>query len=175
MSSLSHRQESGSTMGTGAYRGVFSKLPLDGASPQGRHLEALQEPGNGAFRDVTEQTGLDKVFMPMGLNFADVDNDGYVDIYLGNGDPTFGSVLPHVLLRNKEGKTFVDITASSGTGELHKGHGVSFADIDNDGDEDILTIIGGAVRADSHMFRLFENPGNANDWIRVHLVGVRTN
>ena len=31
------------------------------------------------------------------------------------------------------------------------------------------------MRADSHMFRLFENPGNANDWIRVHLVGVKTN
>jgi len=138
-------------------------------------LKLYKNLGNGAFRDVTEQTALDKVFMPMGLNFADVDNDGYLDIYLGNGDPTFGSVLPHVLLRNKEGKSFVDITASSGTGELHKGHGVAFADIDNDGDEDILTIVGGAVRADSHMFRLFENPGNANDWIRVHLVGVKTN
>ena len=35
--------------------------------------------GNGAFRDVSEETGLNKVFMPMGANFGDVDNDGYPD------------------------------------------------------------------------------------------------
>jgi len=131
--------------------------------------------GNGAFRDVSAETGMDKVFMPMGLNFADIANDGYLSIYLGNGDPSYSSVVPHVLLRNDGGKKFVDITASSGTGELHKGHGIAFADIDNDGDEDILTIVGGAVRGDAHQFRLFENPGNSNDWLRIHLVGVKTN
>jgi hypothetical protein len=63
----------------------------------------------------------------------------------------------------------------SGTGELHKGHGVVFADIDRDGDEDIITEIGGAVPGDSHAFRLFENPGNGNDWINLKLIGVKTN
>jgi tetratricopeptide (TPR) repeat protein len=138
-------------------------------------LKLYKNLGNGAFRDVTEQVGLDKTFMPMGANFGDVDNDGYLDIYLGNGDPNFSSVLPHVLLRNKEGKSFVDITASSGTGELHKGHAVAFADMGNNGHEDILTVIGGAIRGERHMFRLFENPGNGNDWIRIHLVGVKCN
>src|SRR6516165_6247579 len=131
--------------------------------------------GNGAFRDVTEETGLNKVFMPMGSNFGDVDNDGYPDIYFGTGEPSYAALLPNVLLHNKEGRKFVDITASSGTGELHKGHGVAFADIDNDGDEDILTVIGGATPGDSHAFRLFENPGHGNDWISVRLVGVKAN
>ncbi len=131
--------------------------------------------GNGAFQDVTAQVGLDKVFMPMGSNFGDVDNDGYLDIYLGTGDPSYSSLLPNVLLHNQQGKKFVDITASSGTGELHKGHGVAFADIDNDGDEDILTVIGGATPGDSHAFRLFENPGHGNDWISVRLSGVKAN
>jgi tetratricopeptide (TPR) repeat protein len=131
--------------------------------------------GNGAFRDVTEEVGLNKVFMPMGANFGDVDNDGYPDIYFGTGELSFASLLPNVLLHNKGGKKFVDITTSSGTGELHKGHGVAFADIDNDGDEDLLEVVGGGVPGDTHTFRLFENPGHGNDWISVRLVGVKAN
>jgi hypothetical protein len=138
-------------------------------------LKLYRNLGNGAFQDVTKEVGLDKVFMPMGSNFGDIDNDGYLDIYLGTGDPTYASLVPNVLLHNQGGKKFVDITASSGTGELHKGHGVAFADIDNDGDEDILTVIGGAAPGDSHAFRLFENPGHGNDWIGLRLVGVKSN
>jgi hypothetical protein len=130
---------------------------------------------DGSFRDVTAEVGLDKVFMPMGANFGDVDNDGFLDIYLGTGNPSYGSLVPNVLLRNREGKSFVDITASSGTGELHKGHGIAFADLDNDGDEEIVAEIGGATPGDSHPLRLFENPGHANDWISLRLVGVKSN
>jgi hypothetical protein len=131
--------------------------------------------GNGAFRDVSEETGLNKVFMPMGANFGDVDNDGYLDIRLGTGELSYASLLPNVLLLNKGGKKFVDITTSSGTGELHKGHGVAFADMDNDGDVDLLEVIGGGVPGDPHAFRLFQNPGQGNDWISVRLVGVKAN
>jgi hypothetical protein len=131
--------------------------------------------GNGTFQDVTKEVGLDKVFMPMGSNFGDVNNDGYPDIYLGSGNPSFAAVLPHVLLLNKAGKSFVDITASSGTGELHKGHGIAFADFARGGNEDIIAEIGGAVPSDAHALRLFKNPGNSNDWINVRLVGVKTN
>jgi tetratricopeptide (TPR) repeat protein len=138
-------------------------------------LKLYKNLGDGTFRDVTKETGLDKVFMPMGGNFGDVDNDGYPDIYLGTGSPSYGALLPNVLLRNQEGKSFVDITASSGTGELHKGHGVAMADLGNNGGLDILTSIGGAVPGDGHVFRLFENPGNGNDWIVLRLVGVKAN
>ena len=138
-------------------------------------LKLYRNQGNGAFRDVTKEAGLDEIFMTMGANFGDVDNDGYPDMYLGTGNPSYASLLPNVLLRNKDGKSFVDVTASSGTGELHKGHGVAFADIDNDGDEDIITSIGGAIPGDRHAFRLFENPGNGNDWISLKLVGVKAN
>ena len=131
--------------------------------------------GDGTFKDVTAETGMDKVYMSMGSNFGDIDNDGFLDIYLGNGNPNYASLLPHVLLRNHDGKYFADVTTASGTGELHKGHGVVFADIDRDGDEDILTLTGGAVPGDSHEFRLFENPGNGNDWINLKLIGVKTN
>ncbi|HWC99918.1 MAG TPA: FG-GAP-like repeat-containing protein [Candidatus Sulfopaludibacter sp.] len=138
-------------------------------------LKLYRNLGNGTFRDATRDAGLDKVFMPMGANFGDIDNDGYLDIYLGTGDPTFASLVPNVLLHNREGKTFTDITASSGTGELHKGHGVAFADMNNDGADDIVTVIGGAVPGDSHALRLFQNPGNSNDWVNLRLVGSKSN
>ena len=146
-----------------------------GLASQCRDLKLFKNMKDGTFRDVTKEVGLDKVFMPMGANFGDIDNDGYLDIYLGTGNPSYASLLPNVMLRNQDGKFFTDVTASSGTGELHKGHGVAFADIDNDGDEDLLAQIGGATPGDSHAFRLFENPGNGNDWINLHLVGVKSN
>jgi hypothetical protein len=130
---------------------------------------------NGTFQDITAEVGLDRVFMPMGANFGDVDNDGFLDIYLGVGQPSFGAILPHVLLRNDGGKKFVDITASSGTGDMHKGHGIGFADLFRRGHEDIVANFGGAIKADRHNLRLFQNPGNDNDWINVKLAGVKSN
>jgi FG-GAP-like repeat/ASPIC and UnbV/PPIC-type PPIASE domain len=138
-------------------------------------LKLYKNLGDGTFRDVTASVGLDKVFMPMGANFGDVDNDGYLDIYLGTGNPSYASLVPNVLLRNHDGKYFVDITSSSGTGELHKGHGVAFADLFNTGDEDIVEEIGGATPGDAHALRVFANPGHGNDWINLKLVGVKTN
>ena len=146
-----------------------------GLPPNAETLKLYRNKHDGTFEDVTARVGLDKVYMPMGSNFGDVDNDGYLDIYLGVGQPSFTALLPHVLFRNNEGKSFVDITESSGTGELHKGHGIAFADLRRRGSEDIVAQIGGAVPADKHAMRVFENPGNSNDWLNVRLIGVKSN
>jgi hypothetical protein len=124
---------------------------------------------------VTAEAGLDRINIPMGANFGDVDNDGYPDIYLATGGPEYGALVPKMLLHNREGKYFTDITAISGTGDLHKGHAVAFADLGNHGFEDLLVSIGGPTPGDAHPFRVFENPGNTNDWITVKLVGVKSN
>jgi tetratricopeptide (TPR) repeat protein len=146
-----------------------------GLAPNAETLKLFKNMKNGTFQDVTTEVGLNKVFMSMGANFGDIDNDGYLDVYLGTGNPSYASLLPNVMLRNHEGKYFTDVTASSGTGELHKGHGVVFADLGNDGHEDLLVATSGATPGDAHAFRLFENPGNGNDWVNVHLVGVKSN
>jgi len=138
-------------------------------------LKLYKNMRDGTFKDVTAEVGLDKVFMPMGANFGDIDNDGFLDIYLGTGNPSYASLVPNVLLRNHDGKYFVDVTASSGTGELHKGHAIAFADLENNGNEDIVAEIGGATPGDSHAMRVFENPGNGNDWINLKLVGTKSN
>jgi hypothetical protein len=146
-----------------------------GLPQNGQTMKLYRNLGNGSFRDVTKEANLAKVYMPMGSNFGDIDNDGFLDIFLGTGSPSYAALKPSVLLRNKDGKSFVDVTVSSGTGEMHKGHGVAFADLDNDGDQEIVFKVGGATPGDAHAFRLFENPGNGNDWLEVNLVGVKTN
>ena len=47
--------------------------------------------GDGGIQDVARKVGLDKVFMAMGANFGDFDNDGFLDIYMGTGTPSYDS------------------------------------------------------------------------------------
>ena len=149
---------------------AYLRLPRNGNT-----LKLYRNLGDGSFQDLTRQAGLDKVLMVMGANFGDIDNDGFLDMYLGTGNPSYASLVPSLLLRNKAGQSFVDVTASSGTGELHKGHGVAFADLDRDGDEEIVFEVGGATPGDAHALRLFENPGHGGDWIALDLIGVKSN
>ena len=143
--------------------------------PNAGTMKLYRNLGNGTFADVTAQAGLDRVYMPMGSNFGDVDNDGYPDIYLGTGSPSYAATVRACCCATSQGRRSSDVTASSGTGELHKGHGVAFADIDGDGDLDIAFKVGGATPGDAHAFRLFANPGHGRDWLGLDLVGTRTN
>ncbi len=127
------------------------------------------------FEDKTKEAGLDTVFATMGSNFGDLDNDGYLDFYLGTGDPELYTLVPNRMFKNVDGRRFAEITASTGTGNLQKGHGVSFADWDNDGDLDVFIEMGGAVDGDKYHNILFQNPGQGNHWLTVKLVGKKTN
>jgi hypothetical protein len=133
--------------------------------------------GNGKFEDVTRAVGLDRVMLPMGTNFADIDNDGFLDMYLGTGQPAYMTLDPSLMFKNVEGRKFVDVTEATGTGHLQKGHGVSFADWDGDGDLDIFVEMGGVATGDQAHNVLFENPGTkpTRHWLDVKLVGVQTN
>jgi hypothetical protein len=146
-----------------------------GLPRKGETVKVFKNMRDGTFRDVTSDVGLDRVFMPMGCNFGDIDNDGFLDLYMGMGNPAYASLLPNTLFHNQEGKRFVDITASSGTGAISKGHGIAFADLGNNGNEDIFVVMGGPDVGDLNTSRLFENPGHGNDWITLRLVGVRSN
>ena len=127
------------------------------------------------FEDVTAQVGLERVTLTMGANYGDIDNDGWLDMYLGNGAPSFAALSPNLLFRNHDGQRFVDVTTATGTGHLQKGHGVAIGDIDGDGDEDIFANMGGFVPADAYAKVLFRNPGHHRHWLSMKLVGVRTN
>ncbi len=144
-------------------------------APGGARPRLYRNLGPEGFRDVAAEVGLDRVWLPMGANCADVDNDGYLDIYLATGRPQYSALVPNVMLRNVAGRRFDDVTTASGTGHLQKGHGVSFADYDADGDLDLFVQTGGATPGDRAHNLLFQNPGGGGHWLEVKLVGTRSN
>jgi hypothetical protein len=144
--------------------------------PHEKHPNTLyRNLGGRRFQDVTKAAGLDLVFATMGSNFGDFDNDGFLDLYLGTGDPQLSMLVPNRMLRNLGGQRFADITGSSGTGHLQKGHGVAVGDWDRNGTPDLVVEMGGAVPGDRYHNVLFQNPGQGNHWLNVKLVGKKTN
>jgi hypothetical protein len=130
---------------------------------------------DGTFTDVSHAVHLDRAILPMGANFGDLDNDGWLDIYLGTGDSEYPSLLPNRMFRNRGGTSFADITIAAGLGHLQKGHAIAFADLENTGHEDIFEEMGGALPGDTYQSTLYHNPGNANHSITLILEGVQTN
>lgn len=79
------------------------------------------------------------------------------------------------MFRSDRGLRFLDVTSSAGVGHIQKGHGVAFADFDNDGDQDIYQQMGGYFPADKFYNAFYENPGFGAHWITLRLQGVEAN
>jgi hypothetical protein len=131
--------------------------------------------GKGGFEEVSTRFNLKRPAAPMGSNFGDLDNDGYLDFYLGTGYPHIQNLMPNVMYRNRRGRSFADVSTSGGFAHLQKGHGVVFADFDHDGDQDVFEQMGGAFPGDKAHNAFYENPGFGNRWLTLRLVGVRSN
>ena len=130
---------------------------------------------DGTFKDVSAEVDLDRAILTMGAGFGDLDNDGWLDIYLGTGDSTWQALLPNRMFRNADGKAFQDVTTAGDFGHLQKGHGIAFADLRRSGFEDVFEEMGGAQPGDTYQSALYRNPGNENHWVTLKLAGVRSN
>jgi hypothetical protein len=147
-----------------------------GQPPAAETLKLYHNDGHGGFADVSAAMGVARVVPSMGANVGDIDNDGFLDVYLGTGAPSFGSLIPNILFRNDAGRRFDDVTEATGTGHLQKGHGIAFADLDRDGDQDIVLNAGGAVPGDRYDDAVFENPGTpGRHWVDLRLIGTTSN
>ena len=81
-------------------------LTVDTAKDLGRSQRVVRNRGNGTFEDVTDKAGLGHPGWGMGVCTADVDGDGWEDVYV--------TALGGTLYRNNRDATFADITAHAG-------------------------------------------------------------
>jgi len=148
---------------------------LRGVPYAGNTGRLYRNDGGRRLVDVTHRAGLDHTYAAMGTNYGDFDNDGYLDFYLGTGDPSFAMLVPNRMFKNVAGQRFAEITGTSRTGHLQKGHQVAIGDYDRDGDVDLFIQTGGAIPGDAYHNLLFRNPGGPNRSLTIRLVGRRTN
>ncbi len=140
--------------------------------------------GHGVFEDVTVRANAGVVTLPYinwGCGLVDFDNDGFKDLYVGNGhleefidkiDRTTTYAPGDALLRNTGDGRFVDVTMTAGDGMLVRGstRGVAFDDLDNDGRIDVTVLHSCGPAA-----VLRNETRNGNRWIQLRLQGAKTN
>lgn len=136
------------------------------------------------FMDRTPVFGLSPMgfeYCGWGTSFFDFDNDGWLDLWISYGhtneqveirNPSISFAEPNFLLRNVGGHKFVDVSEAAGLRKLpvRSGRGAAFADIDNDGDIDVLLINKNDIPT-----LLRNESGNTNNWLVIRTEGVRSN
>ncbi|HXJ94370.1 MAG TPA: CRTAC1 family protein [Terriglobia bacterium] len=140
--------------------------------------------GGHMFSDQTVAYGLWPIgyhYSGWGTKFEDFDNDGWLDLWITNGHtmeqleqhyPGDPFAEPNYVLRNVEGKKFVDVSEAAGIRRLPAtvGRGTAFGDFDNDGDIDVLVI----NKNDAPTFWRNDG-GNARNWMTIRTEGVKSN
>jgi hypothetical protein len=127
------------------------------------HLSVLYlNNGDGTFREVTAEAGLRNPDNPMGVAFADYDNDGDLDLFVTNSHESPSRLYRHDGVNGNGVPTFTDVAAEAGValvGDPGRGFGVSFGDYNNDGLLDLLY----SRESDSRLFRN-EGPDGQGIW-----------
>jgi hypothetical protein len=139
--------------------------------------------GDGTFHDASMQAGLgvNTKYLGFGVGFFDFDNDGRKDIFIANGHvyPQIADRKLHVtykqprlLYRNLGTGRFEDVSAKAGPAITTPavGRGCAFADLDNDGDVDIVV-----NNLDGPPSVLRNDGGNQNHWLMIKCIGTRSN
>jgi len=109
-----------------------NSLTVDTANdPKSARSALYRNLGGNRFEDVTDKAGVAHPGWGMGLCTADVDGDGYEELYVTN-------LGPNRLYRNNRDGTFTDIAAEAGVAAGAWSVGCAFGDYDRDGDLDLF-------------------------------------
>ena len=126
--------------------------------PQTRRDALFHSNGDGTFTDVANLAGMaGDVSVGLGAAWADYNNDGYLDLYVGNLE----SDNQPFLYRNNGDGTFSNVAATAGVGGSRPNQAACWADIDLDGWIDLASAVAGPQSS------LFLNLGGGGNWLRV--------
>ena len=132
--------------------------------------------GDGTFADVTAQLGLDVAMLAQVVSFGDVNADGFPDLYAATGDVDLQAVVPNRLWINQAGERFIEATTAARVGHLKPSSAAAFADLDNDGDQDLYVVLGGWYSGDRWRNVLFQHQRTGETpWLKLRLVGDASN
>ncbi|HEX4604629.1 MAG TPA: FG-GAP-like repeat-containing protein [Candidatus Angelobacter sp.] len=153
---------------------VVDSMQTGEAPPYAHPTRIYRNNRDGTFTEIGRELGITECWGSMSGNAADLNNDGHLDIALGNGGPLMDRSEPLVVLENN-GTLFRNVTYSAGLPPVGKGHGLNCADLFNDGRLSILVGTGGNYPGDlmtSSVFCPKKRPGN---YLAVHLTGTESN
>ena len=104
------------------------------------HNVLLTPVADGRFADVAGDMGVKIAGFTWSARFADLNNDGFVDLYAVNGWLSERTQQSHLFFQNQQGKRFVDMTQEAGLTSFLATSSYTYVDIDNDGDLDIVAV-----------------------------------
>ena len=129
---------------------------------------------DGTFSKRDRELGFDGCWGTMSGNFGDLNNDGYLDILLGNGSPRMDRLEPLILLEN-DGRKFHNVTFSAGLPFVGKSHGTNCADLFGDGRLSVLVAAGGAYPGDLLTSSVYCPKERGGNYLNVRLTGTKSN
>ena len=96
--------------------------------------------GNFQFEDITAKAGIETPGWCTGAIMGDVNNDGFMDIYLCRSGVWSNSITNNMLFINNKNGTFTNMAKEYGVDDSNLSNGASLFDMDNDGDLDLYVL-----------------------------------